>query len=314
MISLDNQELFEKYYQTEYDFNTTSLTEEEIDEIKALVKEKRVNYALAPVGEKIFDWISEQATNVRFELVDFDSEKIDGLLYVPQSGFEKAYIVLNSKKPLINQIFAATHEYYHYVTDYAKVKQQPYICSFTALKNVNEKKACRFAAEFLLPEDALRNEVKSFKKRMPGPTGRKMEFDDYAILSIFLTVKYQLPLKAVLYRLYEEHYIDNIDEYIKNYDFIKSVLLGIKIFEENVKHLYGTRNSHFETDGLIYRQMKMVYDTGYASREEILDDAKLLDLDVQLISEFFDTIDEDDEDEDDTELISCIKQIWRTEE
>lgn len=314
MISLDNQELFEKYYQTEYDFNTTSLTEEEIDEIKALVKEKRVNYALAPVGEKIFDWISEQATNVRFELVDFESEKIDGLLYIPQSGFEKAYIVLNSRKPLINQIFAAVHEYYHYVTDYAKVKIQPYICSFTALQNVNERKACRFAAEFLLPEEALRNEVKGYKKRMPGATGRNMEFNDYAILSIFLTVKYQLPLKAVLYRLYEEHYINNIDEYIKNYDFIKCVLLEIKIFEENVKYLYGTRNSYIETDGLIYRQMKMVYDTGYASREEILDDAKLLELDTQLISEFFDPINEDDEDEDDTDLMNCIKQMWGSEE
>lgn len=313
MISLNNQELFKKYYQIEYDFNTTALTEEEIDEIKELVKEKRVNYALAPVGVKIFDWISEQASNIRFELADFDSDKIDGLLYIPQSGLEKAYIVLNSKKPLINQIFAAVHEYYHYVTDYAKIKRQPYICSLSALQNVNEKKACRFAAEFLLPEDALRNEVKFFKKRMPAFMGRKMEFDDYAILSIFLTVKYQLPLKAVLYRLYEEKYINNVDEYIKNYDFIKSVLLGINIFEDDVKHLYSTGNAYLKIEGLIYRQMKMAYDMGYATREEILSDAEVLDLDIQLISEFFDVI-EEDEDEDDTELMSRIKQIWRPEE
>ena len=47
-----------------------------------------------------------------------------------------------------------------------------------------------------------------------------MIFEDYAVLSIFLTLKYQLPLKAVIYRLYEEHYIDKIDEYIQNYQFI----------------------------------------------------------------------------------------------
>ena len=45
MISIDDKELFEKYYQSEYDFNTTSLSEDEIDEIKELVKQIRVNYA-----------------------------------------------------------------------------------------------------------------------------------------------------------------------------------------------------------------------------------------------------------------------------
>ena len=49
MISVNNQELFEQYYQKEYDFNTNSLSEDEVDSIKALVKEKRVAYALAPM-------------------------------------------------------------------------------------------------------------------------------------------------------------------------------------------------------------------------------------------------------------------------
>ena len=77
-------------------------------------------------------------------------------------------------------------------------------------------------------------------------------------------------------------------------------------YERNFQDVYGTTNTHLETDGLIYRQMKIVYDTGYASREEILNDARLLDLDTQLIAEFFDPIEADDEDEEDTELISCI--------
>lgn len=313
MISVNNQELFEKYYQVEYDFNTTSLTEEDIDGIKELAREKRVSYALAPMGEKVFDWIMEQNANVRFELVDFDSEKIDGLLYIPQSGYDKAYIVLNSKKPLINQIFAAVHEYYHYITDYATIKKEPYICNFSALENVNEKKASRFAAEFLLPEDALRNEVRIFKRRIAGPEKREMAFEDYAVIGIYLTVKYQLPLKAVIYRLYEEHYIENIDKYIQNYSFIKSILQEVKIFEKQVKHLYGCRNNHFEANSFIYRQMKLVYDSGYASREEILADARLLDLDLQLINDFFDEITDADEDEDDTELVDFVRQKWRKE-
>lgn len=313
MVSVDNQELFQKYYQVEYDFNTASLTEEDIDNIKALVKEKRVDYGLAPIGEKIFEWIMEQNENLRFELVDFDSEKIDALLYIPQSGFDKAYIVLNSKKPFVNQIFAAAHEYYHYIKDYEKIKREPYICNFAALQGVNEKRACRFAAEFLLPEDALRMEIRRFKRNVLGSLECKMAFENYAVVSMFLTMKYQVPLKAAMYRLYEEHYIENIEEYIQNYVFIKKVLQEVKITEERVKPLYACTNNYFTANSLIYRQMKLAYDAGYVSREEILKDAERLGLDRELIYEFFDEITDIDEEEDDTELMNYIQQMWRQE-
>lgn len=137
---IDNKEAFEKYYQAEYDYNTSTLTEEEVFAIKELAREKRVNYALAPIGEKIFDWISEQNADIHFEMVDLESDKIDGMLYIPVTGSAKAYIILNSNKPLINQIFTAAHEYYHYIKDYAMIKETPYICNFNALEGVNEKK------------------------------------------------------------------------------------------------------------------------------------------------------------------------------
>ena len=57
MLSIDNNELFKKYYQTEYDFNTTSLSIGEIDAIKKLAREKRVDYASAPMGSGVFDLI-----------------------------------------------------------------------------------------------------------------------------------------------------------------------------------------------------------------------------------------------------------------
>ena len=69
------------------------------------------------MGTGVFNWILKENSNIRFERVAFDSEKIDGMLYVPTTGKERAYIILNSKKPLINQIFTAAHEYYHYIKD-----------------------------------------------------------------------------------------------------------------------------------------------------------------------------------------------------
>ena len=59
MTSIDNNEIFEQYYQTEYDFNTASLTLNEIAEIKRLAREKRVDYASAPMGIGIFDLIQK---------------------------------------------------------------------------------------------------------------------------------------------------------------------------------------------------------------------------------------------------------------
>ena len=83
MTSIDHKEVFEQYYQNEYDFNTGSLSAMEVADLKKLVREKRVDYNLAPLGVGIFDWILKQNSNLRFERVSFDSEKIDGLLYIP---------------------------------------------------------------------------------------------------------------------------------------------------------------------------------------------------------------------------------------
>lgn len=283
MVSTENQRLFEQYYQAQYDFNTLSLSEKEVCEIKSLVHEKRVDYALAPLGEKIFEWVMEQNPDIHFELIDFTSEKIDGMLYVPVNGSDEAYIILNANKPLINQIFTTAHEYYHYVKDYVKLKETPRICNFGALENVNEKKASRFAAEFLLPEEALRNEIRNYKNRTNKLT---LSFYEYAAISILLTVKYQMPLKAVIYRLYEEGYLKNIEEYIENYDFIKAVLFEVEIDKKRVERLYGRENPYLNRYDIIYHQMKLAYTTGYASRKEIMRDARVLKLNEEVVQNF----------------------------
>ena len=311
MLSINCKEIFEQYYQNKYDFNTSSLTLEEIEDIKKMTREKRVDYALAPIGTGIFDWILKQNNNIRFELVDFNSEKIDGMLYVPTTGKERAYIILNSNKPLINQIFTAAHEYYHYEMDYQKFKSNPFICDFNILKNVNEMRASRFAAELLLPEDALSREIKNYQKLMLHTSNKNMKFNDYATLSIFLTIKYQMPLKAVIYRLAEEHHIDNIDNYIENYDFMKKILQQIKIFEKQVKELYNKENKHLILYSSTYQDMEKAFILGNASKENILKDASKLNLDINLIKELLiETYDENDEDDDD-ELFSIINSKQR---
>lgn len=307
MTSIDNNEIFEQYYQTEYDFNTASLTLNEIAEIKRLAREKRVDYASAPMGTGVFNLIQRQSQEIRFELVSFESEKIDGMLYIPTSGQERAYIILNSNKPLVNQVFTAAHEFYHYIKDYQVFKERPYICDFSILKDVNEKKACRFAAELLFPEEALKREINDYCGRLNIKEVKTLDFAQIASFIIIMTVKYQMPLKAVIYRLAEEKYIGNVKEYIENYDFIKKVLQEIKIFDKQVSELYSTDNNFIIPYSMTYQDMEKAFSTGNASKEEILRDAEILSLDMNIVNDFVSREDEVSDDEmDDEELFSII--------
>lgn len=307
MTSIDNNEIFEQYYQTEYDFNTASLTLNEIAEIKRLAREKRVDYASAPMGTGVFNLIQRQSQEIRFELVSFESEKIDGMLYIPTSGQERAYIILNSNKPLVNQVFTAAHEFYHYIKDYQVFKERPYICDFSILKDVNEKKACRFAAELLFPEEALKREINDYCRRLNIIEVKTLDFAQIASFIIIMTVKYQMPLKAVIYRLAEEKYIGNVKEYIENYDFIKKVLQEIKIFDKQVSELYSTDNNFIIPYSMTYQDMEKAFSTGNASKEEILRDAEILSLDMNIVNDFVSREDEVSDDEmDDEELFSII--------
>ena len=307
MTSIDNNEIFEQYYQTEYDFNTASLTLNEIAEIKRLAREKRVDYASAPMGTGVFNLIQRQSQEIRFELVSFESEKIDGMLYIPTSGQERAYIILNSNKPLVNQVFTAAHEFYHYIKDYQVFKERPYICDFSILKDVNEKKACRFAAELLFPEEALKREINYYCRRLNIKEVKTLDFAQIASFIIIMTVKYQMPLKAVIYRLAEEKYIGNVKEYIENYDFIKKVLQEIKIFDKQVSELYSTDNNFIIPYSMTYQDMEKAFSTGNASKEEILRDAEILSLDMNIVNDFVSREDEVSDDEmDDEELFSII--------
>jgi len=310
MIPFEDKNTFEQYYQASYDFNTSSLSMNEINEIKNLVKEKRVNYALAPIGAKIFDFITEQCPHLNFELVDFDTDKIDGMLYIPVNGEDKAYIILNGNKPFINQIFAAAHEYYHYIYDYESVKKMPYVCSLSSLNSIIEKKASRFAAEILLPEEALSREIRFYKNKYAWFEKKECEFEEYAYLSMVLTLKYQLPLKAVIYRLHEEKYLSNIKKFIDNYSVIKCVLMQIELVKNDIELLYSNTNKEVENPGIIYQQIEIAYKNGLASRDEIIKDSISLNLNEEVIQSFFDEIDTSDESDDDSEILSIMKSKW----
>lgn len=112
-------------------------------------------------------------------------------------GFEKPFVAINTSIPVPCQVFAAAHELYH-----IWYEQNPDILPSNLLdedeKGINEKKANRFAAEFLVNETMLRQEMDIYKIK---------KITIKAILQ--LTDIFTVPYKAMVKRLHETGFIGN---------------------------------------------------------------------------------------------------------
>lgn len=298
----EEQSNFERFAQTRYDFNLNALTGDDISEIRTLSREKRVDYGVAPIGKRIFRFIKDNAPDISFVLTQLHDD-IDAILYIPHAGAKRAYIILNSEQPLVNQIFAAAHEYYHYIKDYEDVRNKPLVCSLSSLQSVIEQKASRFAAEFLLPTEALLRDIEAFKTKHKIKKLSTGSIGQLAIIAIILSVKYEMPIKAILYRLCEEGFVNDIEKTMQHYDFIKSVLLGATLHDDDFKELFNPLDKNF-FDYEIYDQLYNAYRCGLVSREQLLADSNVLGLEeakIQIIlDENCEEPDNDDDQDDDT--------------
>ena len=308
MLQIEDLKEFERFYQREYDYNTTALPAKDIYEIRTLAREKRSTYSKAPIGCEIFDLITSQNSLIKFEKVNFNSDRIDAILYILPENDGKAYIILNSNKPLVNQVFAAAHEYYHYIHDYEEIKDNPYVCDFHSLDSIMEKRACRFAAEFLLPSDVLSDEIASYEIRFEIKQ-KNFERKDYAALSVFLLIKYQMPLKSVFFRFHEEGYLKSVDKILEDYKLIKGMLTDLKIYEERIRPLFDNSNPYINNAPLELKQIQDTYIVGKATRDEILYDSQILGLDESMVRSIFDELEDDDEDLSD-ETKEKLKNLW----
>ena len=243
--------------QSKYTFGEKELSSDEILQIKNQAKDARGRYGLnAPIGTNIFSFL-EQKGDIVFQLQDFKESELDAMIIKYSAKSQKKYIIINSVKTLINQIFAAAHEFYHYLYSFIGNSQDSIVCTFS--KNDKEEiKANRFAAEFLLPEEALKDEVNSFSKFIDGkflnaPIARQIVF------CFYLTTKYSIPLKAVMYRLREEN-ISNTDYLLNHYEDVKQILLDFSKSETHVKELYANKNEYITEQ--LYNLVPYLYNKG----------------------------------------------------
>ena len=311
-MDLLKDEVFDKvledYSQSRYDFNPKALSRREIIQIKTLAREKRSDYGIAPIGKNIFDYIMSKEKKVYFERQPFDNQDLDGMIFVPSKSRGNAFIILNSNQPLLNQIFATAHEYYHFLTDIEMITKNPHLCSLSQLSNQMEQKASRFAAEFLIPDEALKIQVDEWLFNINKEEIEDAEVADIKILCYMLTIKYCLPLKAILYRLFEEGYIESkmFNLLISNYEFIKSTFIKAKnLYKREIEQLLSNDNPYIHE--VMYEMVPKAFHTGYVTIDKLENDSKLLGLDKQRFG--LDIYEDEEAEEDDDNLLLLKDQL-----
>lgn len=312
---MDNDQydsLLQAYSQIRYDFDVNALNLREVQQIKNLAKEKRVDFGIAPLGPQIFRYIAEKEGNIFFEGQRFDNPELDALIYMPTATNDNVFIILNMNQSLLNQIFATAHEYYHYLKDLQYLKSNPHVCSLSYLKKKDEQKASRFAAEFLLPDEALKANVNVWLSVIKKKEFKDADFVEVAYLGYALTINYGLPLKAVLYRLQEENFINDISAYLTNYEFIKKSLVNAETrLQKQAKELMDSENPYISE--FMYDIAHTAFRNGYVSLDRLEEDLEILQLDKNVVLK--DIIDDNREEEELSEEFreSLYKQIMGQE-
>lgn len=115
------------------------------------------------IGTQIFSILSLYARVIYYPLgknAPWGFTRLDGSS--EKNINKKPYVAINSSIPVDYQVFAAAHELYHICYDH-----NPSILRSNLLdekdNQVNEKKANRFAAEFLVDELLLKKEIELYK-------------------------------------------------------------------------------------------------------------------------------------------------------
>ncbi len=141
------------------------LNELEIKEVKNLAKEKLglCRKGNDIIGPQIFSILSLYARVIYYPLgkdAPWGFTRISGSKN--DASLEKPFVAINSSIPVDRQVFAAAHELYH-----IWYEQNPDVLPADLLSEKNnktsEKRANRFAAEFLVDEQLLKQEIDLYK-------------------------------------------------------------------------------------------------------------------------------------------------------
>lgn len=176
------------------DIHLPELTESEINEIK---EQSAAKLGICKkqndiIGQQIFSILGLYARVLYYPLGEesvWGFTRIIGTSVKESAG--KPFVAINSSIPVDCQVFAAAHELYHIWFD-EKAEIVPANIIDESATDRNELKANRFAAEFLVDQDLLIKELKTYSISADSIT-----IKDILHLSALFTVPYRTMVKRL---------------------------------------------------------------------------------------------------------------------
>lgn len=269
-----------------FQLDPSRLENKDIASIKKLAKDTRGYYGSAPIGRDIFSFIGEKE-GIELLKYDFSSDKLDAMIYKNPSSI-KTYILVNQNKTLFNQIFAVAHEYYHFIND-LQDSNGDFVCDFSST-NLREISANRFAAEFLLPSEAISQAILDI-----NINDNKFNESSYLKLILKLSYRFCVPLNVVFSRLMDEKVIKKtkkLENILSNTEKIDALLEETELFSE----LLSTRNDYILDSSI--QLVKRLYDDTIITLNEYITLLKNLEYPKNLMDLVLSDNEEDDDDSD----------------
>lgn len=181
---------------------TNELSKIDVNEVKEFAREKlgRCRKGNDIIGTQIFSILSLHARVIYYPLgkdAPWGFTRISGSQN--DASLDKPFVAINSSIPIDCQVFAAAHELYH-----IWYEQNPDVLPADLLngqnQEISEKKANRFAAEFLVDDQLLKQEIDIYKIKK------------YSIKSILqLASLFSVPYRTMVKRLFEISMISNTE-------------------------------------------------------------------------------------------------------
>ncbi len=204
------------------------------------------------------------------------------------------FIGLNTASYYDEQIFAIAHEIYHYTTQTGRAFSD----ELEDEDKETEKKADRFAAEFLLPSDVLKDIV-----ALTFDVICLEEVSEARLLRFIarLQCEWWLPYKAIINRLFEENHISK-KQYDSLYDIDcrseESVYRRIlSSTDDKIAELLNTKTRTIGVSPRIIATIINNYEDGYIDEDELirllgLFEKKPEDYGIQIVAEADDDLKE----------------------
>lgn len=255
------------------------LNEKQIYEVKRLASDTRRSFGIypnVPIGNDIKLLLEKKDILLcEYPFPDTNGTHTYGnITWFKIDNDTITFIGLNTSSFYDEQIFAIAHEIYHYITQSGKA----YTPDMEYEDKIIEKKADRFAAELLLPEEALKAaaiDIISSSDMRDVSSAKLLRF------IARMQCDWWLPFQAIVNRLFEEGFIDE-SQYEKLYEIDCRNEEGVyrrllKNIDAEISELLNKRTKTIGVSNSVIETIISNYEDGFIDDDEFVQTLLMFD-------------------------------------